>query len=107
MEVKGLLSNHASQAPPRKGSTIGKSSVSIGLNPENEFAFRVGFQTPTSPFKKNRNSVKEDFQKMNNLATLLSPGEHGLSKDISVATLRLGQRKLKRDMSKETWIQKL
>lgn len=46
---------------------------------------------------------------MNNLATLLSPGEygHGLTNDVSVATLKMGQagqRKLRRDMSKETWI---
>ena len=111
MEVKGLLSKVQSMAPPRKASINDKSSRSIGLNPENEFAFRVGFQTPTSQFRKNRNSVKEDFQKMNNLAELLSPGEYGgLNNDVSVATLKMGQAgqmKLRRDMSKETWMQKL
>lgn len=93
MEVKGLLKN-ASQAPPGKGATIGKSSTSIGAAAQ-DFSFKVGFQTPTSPFKRNRRSVRADFQKMNDLATLLAPQPNQmLSNDISAATLN-SQRMLK------------
>ena len=69
---------------------------------DGEYSFRVGFQTPTT---KKREGIKQAFQKMNDLSSLLSPTHNNDGPDFKGAGRHMAIKEKLRN--KENWMDKL